>query len=579
MHQNFGVASCYEGQKSEKGKWRESERMKRKKRKPRTQWQAGEADHSLWLAGRCSDQRQNLTNCWLTCWHCPSACNIQHYFFISSQKSKCGWTLTTSQYTITHNYCIFKNSKNSYWKYKSYIINNLVIYLIYTHTALTFEQIYLFRNAVDCRTEICSWFLFDLGTSVKALLHHGTMGTHYNKPCTARTGNISESLVASGHLATSVKAMVHQDMWQHQWKPWCIKTPGNISESHGASGHVATSVKALLYHDTWQHQWKPWCIMTPGNISESLVASGHVATSWCIMTPGNISESLVASGHVATSVKAMVHQDTWQHQWKPCCITTPGNISESHGASWHLATSVKALLHQDMWQHHGASWHLATLVKALLHQDTWQHQWKPWCIRTPGNISESLVASGHVATSVKAMVHHDTWQHQWKPWCITTPWVHTTTGHALLGLAGIAILWKIPEQNSCKPRSCGGGGCVYGGGRGGLLSKGVGGWIMLHNRYQAPSLVVLAEFCGKVLGATTGSSRGCWARDVFCGWSDLPTFSRGVAGAHFGAALFPCRLFSRFCNKRIFILHEQGQSLLRIQCVQLRDSVPSVHLD
>ena len=453
MHQNFGVASCYEGQKSEKGKWRESERMKRKKRKPRTQWQAGEADHSLWLAGRCSDQRQNLTNCWLTCWHCPSACNIQHYFFISSQKSKCGWTLTTSQYTITHNYCIFKNSKNSYWKYKSYIINNLVIYLIYTHTALTFEQIYLFRNAVDCRTEICSWFLFDLGTSVKALLHHGTMGTHYNKPCTARTGNISESLVASGHVATSwcimtpgniseslvasghvatsVKAMVHQDTWQHQWKPCCITTPGNISESHGASWHLATSVKALLHQDmwqhhgaswhlatlvkallhqdTWQHQWKPWCIRTPGNISESLVASGHVATSWCIMTPGNISESIVASGHVATSVKAMVHQDTWQHQWKPCCIRTCGNISESHGA-WHLATSVKALLHQGMWQ----------------------HQWKPWCIRTPGNISEShdvwkpgnisesFVASGHVVTSVKAMVHQDTWQHQWKPCCIRT---------------------------------------------------------------------------------------------------------------------------------------------------------------
>ena len=27
---------------------------------------------------------------------------IQDYFIISSEKLKCGWTLTTSQYTITH---------------------------------------------------------------------------------------------------------------------------------------------------------------------------------------------------------------------------------------------------------------------------------------------------------------------------------------------------------------------------------------------------------------------------------------------------------------------------------------------
>ena len=49
---------------------------------------------------------------------------IQDYLIISSEILKCGWTLTTSQYT----------TKNSYWKYKSYIINKLVICVIYTHT-------------------------------------------------------------------------------------------------------------------------------------------------------------------------------------------------------------------------------------------------------------------------------------------------------------------------------------------------------------------------------------------------------------------------------------------------------------
>ena len=58
---------------------------------------------------------------------------IQDYFIISSEKLKRGWILTTSQYTKKH-ILYFKTQKNSHWKYKSYIINKLVIYVIYTHS-------------------------------------------------------------------------------------------------------------------------------------------------------------------------------------------------------------------------------------------------------------------------------------------------------------------------------------------------------------------------------------------------------------------------------------------------------------
>ena len=58
---------------------------------------------------------------------------IQDYFIISSEKLKRGWILTTSQYTITH-ILYFKTQKNSYWKYKTYIINKLEIYVIYAHS-------------------------------------------------------------------------------------------------------------------------------------------------------------------------------------------------------------------------------------------------------------------------------------------------------------------------------------------------------------------------------------------------------------------------------------------------------------
>ena len=87
------------------------------------------------------------------------------YYLIREIKT---W-LNINHITVHNNtYCIFSNSKNSYWKYKSYIINKLTIYIIYTctharmhahthtHTALTFERIYLFRNAIDC---IRFWYM------------------------------------------------------------------------------------------------------------------------------------------------------------------------------------------------------------------------------------------------------------------------------------------------------------------------------------------------------------------------------------------------------------------------------------
>ena len=43
--------------------------------------------------------------------------------------------LNINHITVHNNtYFIFQNTKNSYWKYKSYIMNKLVIHVIYTHT-------------------------------------------------------------------------------------------------------------------------------------------------------------------------------------------------------------------------------------------------------------------------------------------------------------------------------------------------------------------------------------------------------------------------------------------------------------
>ena len=62
--------------------------------------------------------------------------------------------LNINHITVHNN--IFQNSKNSYCKYKSSILNKLVIYVIYTHThiALRFEQIHRFRNGSDCRLDL-----------------------------------------------------------------------------------------------------------------------------------------------------------------------------------------------------------------------------------------------------------------------------------------------------------------------------------------------------------------------------------------------------------------------------------------
>ena len=74
-------------------------------------------------------------------------------------------------------YCIFSNSKNSYWKYKSYIINKLVIYviyklvihIIYTHTlvvwtcwcefVLTFSPKLLHQLKVHSHHHLSAWFI------------------------------------------------------------------------------------------------------------------------------------------------------------------------------------------------------------------------------------------------------------------------------------------------------------------------------------------------------------------------------------------------------------------------------------
>ena len=78
-------------------------------------------------------------------WHVHK---IQHYLIISSEKLKHGWTLTTSQYTITR----ISKLKEQVLKIQK-LHNKLVIYVIYTHirthTALTFVQTYLFRNAIN----------------------------------------------------------------------------------------------------------------------------------------------------------------------------------------------------------------------------------------------------------------------------------------------------------------------------------------------------------------------------------------------------------------------------------------------
>jgi len=65
--------------------------------------------------------------CVLACVH---GCDeIQDYFIISSEKSKCGWT---SRYTITHN--VYFKTQRKVIENTSYVINKLVIYIIYTRT-------------------------------------------------------------------------------------------------------------------------------------------------------------------------------------------------------------------------------------------------------------------------------------------------------------------------------------------------------------------------------------------------------------------------------------------------------------
>ena len=92
--------------------------------------------HGPWGEGQLQGRSKvNLMKSFLYCFLLLLffSSNSRFKIIISSEKLKCGWTLTASQYTITH-ILYFKNSKNSYWKYKSYIINKLVIYVIYTHT-------------------------------------------------------------------------------------------------------------------------------------------------------------------------------------------------------------------------------------------------------------------------------------------------------------------------------------------------------------------------------------------------------------------------------------------------------------
>ena len=57
----------------------------------------------------------------------------QDYFIISSEKLKCGWTLITSQCTITH-ILYFKLNEQLLKIQQLYIINKLVIYVICIHT-------------------------------------------------------------------------------------------------------------------------------------------------------------------------------------------------------------------------------------------------------------------------------------------------------------------------------------------------------------------------------------------------------------------------------------------------------------
>ena len=66
---------------------------------------------------------------------------IEDYFVISSQKLKRGWTLTTSQYTITH-IVYFQTQRTVTEKYKSYIINKLVIHTTKTMFPLPLQGKY-----------------------------------------------------------------------------------------------------------------------------------------------------------------------------------------------------------------------------------------------------------------------------------------------------------------------------------------------------------------------------------------------------------------------------------------------------
>ena len=94
---------------------------------------------------------------------------IQDYFIILSEKLKHGWTLTTSQYTITH--ILYFKTQRSYWIYISYIINKLVLYT-HTHTDVWTDRFICSEMLLTAKfCSHCTWFRYrKLSTKWKKLI-------------------------------------------------------------------------------------------------------------------------------------------------------------------------------------------------------------------------------------------------------------------------------------------------------------------------------------------------------------------------------------------------------------------------
>ena len=183
---------------------------------------------------------------------------IQDHIIISSEKLKHGWTLTTSQYTVMH--ILYFKTKEQLLKIQKLRnkqtskLRNLHTHIhthTHTHTAMMFEQIYLFRNAIDCisfryaksSTQWKKLIMFSKDMAV--VIYNKKEGSHL------LGDGMPSALLAGKHLLLS------QSLYQIGTLPfrsWHRKEPLSIGTVH----IITFTVSKTLICDTVQWWFTCW---------------------------------------------------------------------------------------------------------------------------------------------------------------------------------------------------------------------------------------------------------------------------------------------------------------------------------